>query len=223
MHTNTLESNNIKRKISNVLHSKPKIPFQYKHQNTTVNKSVDLNSTFKPLKRERIKSFQNDEDLSKDESSELTTNSLLLPNKNTISLHNLFTNNKSCTSLLLTPPPMKSKLPPLSYLSSPHTNYLNIRILSFYNEDKTIHIKKLTLYDTNNSKIDIPFISYNINNNDNNNYFNIYYRKAKANDIKAIVFNKEEKDESMGIKEIEIYSNKNKIFLWFSKFYWYFK
>ena len=214
LHTNTLESNNIKRKISNVLHSKPKIPFQYKHQNTTVNKSVDLNSTFKPLKRERIKSFQNDEDLSKDESSELTTNSLLLPNKNTISLHNLFTNNKSCTSLLLTPPPMKSKLPPLSYLSSPHTNYLNIRILSFYNEDKTIHIKKLTLYDTNNSKIDIPFISYNINNNDNNNYFNIYYRKAKANDIKAIVFNKEDKDESMGIKEIEIYSNKNKIFLW---------
>ena len=225
LHTTSLEINSVTRKVSdNTSLNKRKIPFQYRHQHSTMNKSVDLNGTFK---KGRIPSFQHLDNLSRGSCSDLSnknTSHMVLPPKNTSSLFNLLntqsssTNsknnlgNKSCSSLLLTPPPQKTKLPPLNFLSSVNTNVIKIKILSYYNnEKKNSKIRKIHLYDKNNSKIPISFVTYSSEVN-NVNYLKIYYSKDKKDDeIKTIgLYN----DKENKIKEIEIYGKKNKSLLW---------
>lgn len=225
LHTTSLEVNYATKKASdNTSLNKRKIPFQYRHQHTTMNKSVDLNSTFK---KGRIPSFQHLDNFSRGSCSDLSSNNashMALPPKKASSLFNLLntpsssTNsknnlgNKSCSSLLLTPPPQKTKLPPLNFLSSVNTNVIKVKILSYYNsEKKKSKIRKIHLYDKNNSKIPISFITYSSEVN-NSNFLKIYYSKDKKDDeIKTIgLYN----DKENKIKEIEIYGKKNKSLLW---------
>ena len=89
---------------------------------------------------------------------------------------------------------------------------IKIKILSYYNnEKKNNKNRKINLYDKNNSKIPISFVTYSSEVN-NANYLKIYYSKDKNDDeIKTIgLYN----DKENKIKEIEIYGKKNKSLLW---------